>query len=392
MIDILLISDQPRLHAILKASSDLPGGVFRIATSLVQGEHELSKGSPDLLFLQNRFSGLAGSILVRHVRSQLGESRSRIVLLADGSEAAGDSTADLELDISVADIELSDAIAELISDCMTQAPPSSSPSLEQQPVAAPTAAQPAPVIAAEIDDSVSLTPVAQELAGSDREMNRPAKGDPLPPPSAILPSTPPPLQWERKRVTIAGSILAAICIAGLFSWLYWGKSPRPQPKPASAKPEQIVQPALSTSSHAKTPQQPAPDQTVTPLPAFIPTGGRDQSYGTSNPGWERYTTASREFKIHREQGEIKALQVFDRSGDGIPPAFFSSTLQSMAGIRDYRLETKERKGEFLVKRGRLTGNSRLILYKDPSDRLLRAFVIYFESGGQASDSTRKGTK
>jgi len=386
MIDILLISDQPRLVAILKAAADLPGGVFRNATSLVQGEQELSKGPPDLLFLQNRFSGLAGSILVRHVRSQLGEAPSCIVLLADGSGDAGESTADLELDTSVADIELSDAIAELIADNMTQEPSSPAPAPAELPGGAPPAEQPAPALAAEVDDSVSLTQVAQELAGSATEKRSPATVA-TPPPSAILPSSPPPLQWEKKRVVIAAAILAALCIAAFSSWLFWGNSPQPKPKPAVAKPVQVVQTPLSTAAKPLAPEPPA-----APLPAFIPAAGLDQSYGTSNPGWERYTSASREFKIHRDKGEIKALQVFDRSGAGIPPAFFSSTLRSMAGIRDYRLEAREKKGGFLVKRGRLTGNSRLILYKDPNDRILRAFVIYFEAGSPASDSISKGSK
>lgn len=126
-----------------------------------------------------------------------------------------------------------------------------------------------------------------------------------------------------------------------------------------------------------------------PLPSFIPVQARDAGYSAANPGWERYTSSAREYKIFREQGAMKALQVLDRRNAGIDPAFFTSVLQNLAKVSDYRLESRETKGEFLMKRGRLTPTSHVILYKSRSDKTLHAFVIYFDDAGTAP-SDRKG--
>jgi hypothetical protein len=115
-----------------------------------------------------------------------------------------------------------------------------------------------------------------------------------------------------------------------------------------------------------------------PLPGFIPREGMDARYGEAHPGWERYATAAAEFKVYREKSAIKALQAIDRSGDGLAPQFFTRVLQEVAGVRDYKLEAREQRGDYLIKKGRVSAKARVILYKNRSDTVLQAFVIYFE--------------
>jgi flagellar FliL protein len=57
------------------------------------------------------------------------------------------------------------------------------------------------------------------------------------------------------------------------------------------------------------------------LPDFIPRYGLDKNYGTANPGWDRYKGQVTEFKVFRENGAIKAIQIIDRGGQGVPESF-----------------------------------------------------------------------
>jgi hypothetical protein len=94
--------------------------------------------------------------------------------------------------------------------------------------------------------------------------------------------------------------------------------------------------------------------------------------------------------VYREAGSIKALQVIDRRATGIAPSFFSKAIQEMAKVRDYRLESKEMKEDFLVKKGKLSPSAQIILYKNRADTVLHAFVIYFDK--DAGTQVRKELK
>jgi flagellar FliL protein len=125
-----------------------------------------------------------------------------------------------------------------------------------------------------------------------------------------------------------------------------------------------------------------------PLPSFVPADTLDSSYAAANPGWERYRSNDREFKIFRENGDIKALQVIAANGSGIPSGFFTSVLKEMAKVSDYKLESKEKRDGFIIKKGRLSPTIQVIIYKDRADKILNAFVIHFQ-GQEATPPVAK---
>lgn len=391
MFNVLLISDQPRLHTIVSSACDLQEGTFRIATSLNQGLQEIGRDLPDILFLQNRLSGLSGSILVRHVRSQL-NAATRLVLFTDGGADTprSETSGDIELDVSVSDTELSDAICEIIADQIAALGQAGAEEPPQTDAAAVAITYPPPVADADVDSVILSTarPVSGAGTGFMNDETRHAQepepiDDPLPRQATILSSSPPPIQWEKKRVKVAFAIIAAASILGSGAFLLVRQSAQPIPTAAPSSSKAAVRPTPPPPMAAP---MGAPSA---PLPSFIPVQARDAGYSAANPGWERYTSSAREYKIFREQGAMKALQVLDRRNAGIDPAFFTSVLQNLAKVSDYRLESRETKGEFLMKRGRLTPTSHVILYKSRSDKTLHAFVIYFDDAGTAP-SDRKG--
>jgi CheY-like chemotaxis protein len=398
MIDILLISDQTRLHDILSATGKLPDGKLRVATSLNQGLAEITDKAPDILFLQNRLSGLSGFILVRHVKEETGSAATKIVLLTDGLEGSENSSADIELLTGVSDNELSDAISEIIGDLLglTKNAPGS---LERHLL---THVNPQQVALPDVADSVSISAATTKASKTATSPNATsgskstkAKGanNPSAPQATILSSSPPPIQWEKKRLAIALSVIAIVAIIAVATTLVL-RSGSDSAKPEQARKatttkaaKQVVQTAVT--SHAR-PTVAATQEFTAPLPSFIPAAGIDRNYSRTNPGWMRYTSSAREFKIFHEANTIKAIQVLDRQPSGISPTFFSKTIQEIAKTRDYRLQSRELRGEYLVKKGKLSKTAEVILYKDRADTMLRAFVIHFDV--QQSKTEDKGTK
>lgn len=387
MLDILLISDQPRLHAILTSAGTFPDGSFRIATSLAQGLQQIGEKNPDLIFLQNRLSGLAGLLLVRHVRSSSNPQTTKIVLLADGSGEIEDSTADILLHTNVSDSELSDAVIEIIGEILPEESPHAIAGTDPGSVVLPALPSPESV------DTVSLTrPTGPELPARAKPLQIPhapaadaAAGSPekeLLQQTTILTTSPPPIQWEKRRLVIALSIIGVVAFVGIVLYLAVSR-PFITPEPHKPTPPQ----AMKTAPAAEQPKTIARKEPA-PLPSFVPADTLDSSYAAANPGWERYRSNDREFKIFRENGDIKALQVIAANGSGIPSGFFTSVLKEMAKVSDYKLESKEKRDGFIIKKGRLSPTIQVIIYKDRADKILNAFVIHFQ-GQEATPPVAK---
>ena len=126
----------------------------------------------------------------------------------------------------------------------------------------------------------------------------------------------------------------------------------------------------TTSSKAK--------RRITTLPDFIPRYGYDKNYGKSNPGWERYKGQVTEFKIFREGETIKAIQVVDRGGKGVPESFMKGVLRQVAKKSAPAVEESEKKDGYEIQRGSVSDNLKVVYYRDEQGGRLRAFVMTWE--------------
>lgn len=111
------------------------------------------------------------------------------------------------------------------------------------------------------------------------------------------------------------------------------------------------------------------------LPDFIPRYGFDKQYGTANPGWERYKGKVTEFKVLRETEKIKAIQVIDRGGNGIPESFMKAVVRQSAKNPLVSITSSEKKDGYEVQRGRLADNISVVYYRDEVGGRLRAMVL-----------------
>lgn len=394
MTNLLLIADQTRLHEIFDKASALPGVKIRVSTVLNQGLQEIAADAPSILFIQSRLSGLSGEIITRHVKSELKDGKTKIILFSDVANegGAGEIPADTVLDLAATDKELADRIQEII---VGLGEADKGPAVTNNDVVQGGA--PAVPLVETVIDSVSIgkektttstfqeeldcligkskSPQALPNAHEQEVIPESSDHDSAAKEMFSFDSGQPSkmVQRERKWLFPAISLLAMAAVAGIFLFSSRGQKPATEKKSVISQPSAVKALPAATKAPVK-PTTPPPPQ----LPAFIPREGMDSRYGETHPGWERYVSATAEFKVYREKSAIKALQVIDRNGDGIKPQFFTKVVQEMTGVRDYTMEAKEQKGDYLIKKGKLTAKSRVILYKKKSDTVLQAFVIYFE--------------
>jgi hypothetical protein len=163
------------------------------------------------------------------------------------------------------------------------------------------------------------------------------------------------------------------------------KTAAPAPLPGDAAKPQAVghgdQAMLSAMAENRTNREQKPSPAIprpTALPDFIPRAGLDKGYGAANPGWELYKGLVTEFKIFREGTTIKAIQVIDRGGQGIPESFMKGVLGHLAKTPSFSLTSSEKKEGYEIQRGQVAGNLGAVFYRDAQGGKLRAFVVTWQ--------------
>jgi flagellar FliL protein len=216
------------------------------------------------------------------------------------------------------------------------------------------------------------TLLEQSINDQGRGELNPGRGEPSYP---VRPQrTSKPVSGRGKFITKAALAVFAVVVAAVGSALVFDGDEKTPQRPISRPVA-----SLPVASVPKRPAPPAPvsaaaksRQELTVLPSFIPKGSPDPAYGKANPGWERYRTDKEEYRVYREKSVIRAVQVLDRSGKGIGHSLFASILTEISGAPQYIVESQERKGEFLIEKGRLKDRG-ITIYRKNSD--VKAFVV-----------------
>jgi len=106
--NILVIADQERLHRIF----DLSGIPCAKAFTLDEGLKTAQKRAPALLFVQSRLGGFSGEIIARHIRLELKDKKTRLVLLCGPEDMPepGSKAFFAAMDISLPDEQLADQV------------------------------------------------------------------------------------------------------------------------------------------------------------------------------------------------------------------------------------------------------------------------------------------
>ena len=156
-------------------------------------------------------------------------------------------------------------------------------------------------------------------------------------------------------------------------------APKPATEPNVALSDKAVLSAIAENRGNKDQaKKGATSDRLTVLPDFIPRATLDTSYAAANPGWERYKGVVTEFKVFREGGAIKAIQVIDRGGNGVPESFMKAALRQVSKNPEFVMESSEKKEGYEIQRGHTAKNVKVMYYRDDQGGKLRAFVLTWQ--------------
>ena len=156
-------------------------------------------------------------------------------------------------------------------------------------------------------------------------------------------------------------------------------APPAAPKDQDRMSDKAVLSAITENRDSKNPVPVAASgMRLKTLPDFIPRNGFDKQYGTVNPGWERYKGEVTEFKVLRQDQTIKAIQVIDRGGQGVPESFMKAVLRQVTKKPLLNIESSEKKEGYEIQRGRIAENIKVVYYRDDNGGKLRALVLTWE--------------
>lgn len=147
---------------------------------------------------------------------------------------------------------------------------------------------------------------------------------------------------------------------------------RPAPAPAAAAPAEPAAPPRQPPSAA----QPAKPGLKT-IPPFMAGVRIDPAYGKSHPGWQRFFGARGEYKIYREDGVYRALQIIALPDQSISDEIYQRALLEFGGIDNYFVRSSEKKGSYLVEHGEAKNGIGLTIYRKKKDLSMKGLVIFY---------------
>lgn len=476
MLNLLLITDVPRLRKIFSHLSDEKSTQLRIANSLEKGAEELAAEKPGIVFVQTHLSGLSADILLMHLKKQLGRKRTRFVLLTPPNQVSQESLKHYQgqLDTTLEDSAMLAAIKDLISELTTKVKKASQPAAITESAQPQPPVEPVEPVESTVTDkiqgsydgpSLQAEPTAALVLQHLPESSEPSleeQGITYSPRSRVsvyseftssfdsaVSSMQPPEHdgdspeanihnWNQEKIETIDSTkvrskrttfllwFAPVLVAAVAVTIMQDRSSKPKPVDLSTKTA-VVDPALPVARNATVPQTVAvgtskpvapqtttalknnPPPTSTPeaqlsdnavlsaiaenrapkgqakgtatgirpadLPDFIPRYALDKSYNKANPGWERYKGRVTEFKVYREGSSIKAIQVIDRGGDGVPESFMKAALRQVSKKPAFVMESSEKKEGYEIQRGHVDEHLNIVYYRDGQTGKLRAFVM-----------------
>jgi flagellar FliL protein len=181
-----------------------------------------------------------------------------------------------------------------------------------------------------------------------------------------------------KRYASFGIVVAMCAIGGI--WYLLKQKPHLLTFLYRPAAQTVVVPATLTIAPkivAPTPvSRPAQKAEVPTLPSFIPQAGLDTSFTSQKPGWERYVDETLDFRLYRNTGKIKALQVLGVKSHDISETKLKSILIELLGDGEYQIKSNEQKRDFIVSRATVGQKSDLLIYRKKA--AIRAFVVSFD--------------
>lgn len=412
MANILIVSDQERLIAIFTSPGVLPDAKVCIARTIEQALAAQANGRYRFILIQERLGEISGHMLAHRMAAGSTGKKPRIIMLGNwerNGDGSGKQVPTIHCD-GLSDEQIAAAAREMLAGHEQKPRSRRIKSKSQDPVGSDAGgiAPPPPTVniadgvveigkaaahtgdkAPQRETAAGTSPVGQarsrfqeELESVLGESGKEATTSPGKTSAPDKDFRPLPLTFELGTRTPAGQILKKTGRRKPLAIIFFAVAITIILALLTAKRMQKVSGIAETKGNTALPGVVKPPAGATPpkrelraLPSFIPVRSLDPEYGKSHAGWERYLTPAAEFRVYREGGVIRAIQVIDRSGQGVQAGLFSSALGEIASSRHYLVENRESKGAFQIEKGQLANGAKIIVYSHLPEHRVRALVI-----------------
>lgn len=155
----------------------------------------------------------------------------------------------------------------------------------------------------------------------------------------------------------------------------------PAPPPAAGVREPAALPAVKGTPGgqplAEPELKPAPKRGLDKLPPMLEGTRLDADYGKSHPGWVRYIGLRAEYKLFKEDGRFRAIQVMGAGAGTISDDLFRKMLREFGGVESYQVQSSSTKGDYLIEQCTANGSIALTIYRNRKSLKMKAFVVYY---------------
>jgi hypothetical protein len=182
---------------------------------------------------------------------------------------------------------------------------------------------------------------------------------------------------KRLKLRVALAVVALLVILTLVWGVQQGRFKKLFSAPV--KQSQIVTPlqipkVQTAVSSVKAPAQVAVSKPDVP-PSFIPKAGYDAAFSGKNPGWSRFLTERRDYRLFKTEGRLRALQVLAVGNGSIAPAELQQILHELTGTGHYRTDSRESRGGLRLERATVPKRAELLIYRSLNNGAIKAFVL-----------------
>jgi len=405
MLNIFFISNDTRVKRLVEHFQPFFKSKIRTASDFDQGLKEVFENRPDLVFIESFIGAVSGETVARHIKSLLGADSPRIIFMGERGQKgkAGSSWCDDWILYGDSDESFRNGFSDLIAAgypddwreiSSEMAARSAGVSREVAPEHAEAGDAGGSEAREEWDIPDSALP-GMPVEGHEKPL--PATAAPetgaagaadLKPEAETAPIEESPeyqslgietfraeggtrrKEFPARRSRLRALLLMVCLLAGAAVWVHYLQGGEGLVGKAPARPVSVCE---IPRGPAAPPERPAVG--VTALPAVIRPEWRDPSYARANPGWDRYVSAGYEFKVFRENGFIRALQVVSTAKQGITDSFLGALLREMGHGGPLPEGTVEKRDGFLVKKVVIDGFAELVTYREEGAERAKALVL-----------------
>ncbi len=369
MIGILVIATDQRARDLVSHIQPMVHGTIIQTGTFEQGMGEVFSKRPAIVLVQQVIYGIDCKTFVSQIKSLQMADLPRFVMLCNTFVPPEESSCDAMVDLSLPQEEMTAALLKVMVTI---------PGFQrQQPAVAPSAdGEAGASVSADAGAPAAPSPPPgppPERTDGWRQPDRAKPGvsaaagaKPSPPPCYLVgipaqrPQQRPPRTRRLLPATVLFLVVAAVAIA---VWLRSMHHRAATDVPARTQSSRVVQPP------------PKPPASAIRLPAVVEKAHRDPAYAAAHPGWMRYLTSSLEFRVFRERGALRAVQVIGLTQDAITKPFFRQFVRDLTGTPPPSLSQSTGKDGEVQESGKGGGGAEFLLYHSGRTGRIIAFVV-----------------